>query len=160
MQRRSGPFPGTKSCITCPCLNQSPAREMDLPWLIQGICFTISKHCHLRLTNKHFFVAKTEGNGCHLGKQQCLPQWNCCHVKKKKNVIQSCPILRPHGLHSPWSSPGQSTRVSSLTLLQGIFPTQASSPGLPRCRRILYQLIHQGSCHVSSVLNTLSSALP
>ena len=93
MQRRSGPFPGTKSCIMCPCLNQSPAREMGLPWLIQGICFTISKHCHLRLTNKHFFVAKTEGNGCRLEKQQCLPQWNCCHVKKRKmllNRVRSC----------------------------------------------------------------------
>ena len=28
---------------------------------------------------------------------------------------------------------------------QGIFPTQGSNPGLPHCRRILYQLSHQGS---------------
>ena len=31
--------------------------------------------------------------------------------------------LQPHG-HSPWDSPGQNTGVSSLSLLQGIFPTQ------------------------------------
>ena len=31
------------------------------------------------------------------------------------------------------------------SLLQGIFPTQGSNPGLPHCRRILYQLSHQGS---------------
>ena len=53
--------------------------------------------------------------------------------------------LRPHGLYSPWNSPGQNTGVGSLSLLQGIFPTQGSNPGLPHCRRILYQLSHQGS---------------
>ena len=56
--------------------------------------------------------------------------------------------LRPHGLYSPWNSPGQNTGVGSLSILQGIFPTQGSSPGLPRCRRILYQLSHQGSLEV------------
>ena len=30
-------------------------------------------------------------------------------------------------------------------LLQGIFPTQGSNPGLPHCRWILYRLSHQGS---------------
>ena len=34
---------------------------------------------------------------------------------------------------------------SSLSLLQGIFPTQGSNPGLPQCRQILYQLSHKGS---------------
>ena len=47
-------------------------------------------------------------------------------------------------LVSPWNSPGQNTRVDSLSLLQGIFPTQGSNPGLPHCRQILYQLSHQG----------------
>ena len=50
-----------------------------------------------------------------------------------------------HGLYSPWDSPGQNTGVGSLSLLQGIFPTQGSNPGLPHCRRILSQLRHQGS---------------
>ena len=53
--------------------------------------------------------------------------------------------LRPHRLYSPWNSLVQSTGVGSLFLLQGIFPTQASNPGLPHCRRILYQLSHQRS---------------
>ena len=30
-----------------------------------------------------------------------------------------------------------------LSLLQGIFPTQGSNPGLPHCRQILYQLSHK-----------------
>ena len=53
--------------------------------------------------------------------------------------------LQPHGLYRPWSSLGQNTGVGSLSLLQGIFPTQRSNPGLPHCRRILYQLSHNGS---------------
>ena len=53
--------------------------------------------------------------------------------------------LRPHGLYSPRNSPGQNTGVGGLPLLQGIFPTQGSNPGLPHCRRILYQLGHKGS---------------
>ena len=40
---------------------------------------------------------------------------------------------------------GQNTGVGSFSLLQGIFPTQGSNPGLPHCRWILYQLSHQGS---------------
>ena len=42
--------------------------------------------------------------------------------------------LRPHGLYSPWNSPGQNTGVDSRSLLQGIFPTQGWNPGLPHCR--------------------------
>ena len=62
---------------------------------------------------------------------------------------ESCSVvsdsLRPHELYSPWNSPGQNTGVGSLSLLQGIFPTQGSNPGFPHCRRILYQLSHKGS---------------
>ena len=53
--------------------------------------------------------------------------------------------LRPHGLYSPWNSPGQNTGVGSLYLLQGIFLYQGLNPGLPYCRWILYQLSHKGS---------------
>ena len=53
--------------------------------------------------------------------------------------------LQPHGLYSPWNSPGQNTGVGSHSLLQGIFPTQGSNPGLPYCRQILYPLNHKGS---------------
>ena len=63
----------------------------------------------------------------------------------KVKVAQSCPTLWPHGLYSPWNSLGQNTGVGSLSLLQGIFPTQESNPGLLHCRWILYQLSHKGS---------------
>ena len=42
---------------------------------------------------------------------------------------------RPHGLYRSCNSPGQKTGVGSLSLLQGIFPTQGSNPGFPHCRR-------------------------
>ena len=48
-------------------------------------------------------------------------------------------------MDSSWYSSGQNTGVGSLSLLQGIFPTQRSNPGLPYCRQILYQLSHKGS---------------
>ena len=60
-------------------------------------------------------------------------------------VGQSCLTFYDPRLHSPWNSPGQNTGVGSLSLLQGIFPTQGSNPGLPYSRWILYQLSHQGS---------------
>ena len=47
--------------------------------------------------------------------------------------------------YSPWNSPGQNTRVGSLSLLQGIFSTHGSNPGLSHCRQIDYQLSHKGS---------------
>ena len=53
--------------------------------------------------------------------------------------------LRSHGLYSPWNFPGQNTGVGSLSLLQGIFPTQGLNSGLTHCRRILYHLSQQGS---------------
>ena len=61
-----------------------------------------------------------------------------------KVAVRSDSLLSP-GPYSSWNSPGQNTGVGSLSLLQGIFPTQGSNPGLPHGRWILYQLSHQGS---------------
>ena len=45
----------------------------------------------------------------------------------------------------PWDFPGKSAGVDCHFLLQGIFPTQESNPGLPHCRQMLYRLSHQGT---------------
>ena len=63
--------------------------------------------------------------------------------------------LQPHGLQPArllcaWESPGKNTGVGCHALLQGIFPTPGSNPGLPHCRRILYRLSHQGSPFIFS----------
>ena len=68
--------------------------------------------------------------------------------------------LRPHGLLParllcPWDSPGKNTAAGCHALLQGIFMTQGSNPGLPHCRWILYHLRYQGSpCswHITGIL--------
>ena len=66
-------------------------------------------------------------------------------------VTQFCPTLcdpmdpmEPARLLCPWNSPGKNTRVGGHSLLQEVFPTQGSNPGLLHCRQILYHLTHQG----------------
>ena len=49
---------------------------------------------------------------------------------------------KPTRFLCPWNDPGKSTGVGSHSLLQGIFPTQESNPGL---LQILYHLSHRGS---------------
>ena len=72
-----------------------------------------------------------------------------CFIHHHDHDCESCSVLSdslwPHGLNSPWNSLGQNTRVSSLSHLQGIFPTQGLNPSLPHCRWILYQLSHKGN---------------
>ena len=58
-------------------------------------------------------------------------------------------------------SPGQDTGVGSLSVLQGIFPTQGPNPGLLHCRRILYQLSHKGSPSMvnGNILNKIKESI-
>ena len=53
-------------------------------------------------------------------------------------------FVTPWTIH-PFNSPGENTGICTVSLLQGIFPTQGSNPGLPHCRWILYQLSHKRS---------------
>ena len=65
--------------------------------------------------------------------------------------------LQLHGLYNPWNSPGQNTEVGRPSLLQRIFPSQGSNPGLPHCGQLLSHLNHQRrQCFISS-LTTLTS---
>ena len=66
-------------------------------------------------------------------------KWRC----ESHSVVSDS--LRPHGLYNPWTFPDKNIGVGSLSLLQGIFPTQGSNPGLAHCWWILYQLSHKGS---------------
>jgi len=78
--------------------------------------------------------------------------------RESRSVVSDS--LRPRGLHSPWSSPGQNTGVGSLSLLQGSFPTQGSNPGLSHCRRVLYQLSRRGSRGIYSYTGSNISSRP
>ena len=68
---------------------------------------------------------------------------NTRHIVVTQSYLTLCNPM--DWLYSPWNSPGPNTGVGSLSLLHGIFLTQGSNPGLPHCRRILYQLSHKGS---------------
>ena len=66
--------------------------------------------------------------------------------------------LRHHGLQPPRllcprNSPGKDSAVHCHALLQGIFPTQGSNPGLLHCREILYQLSYHGSPYTCIPMN-------
>ena len=73
------------------------------------------------------------------------------YIKMLWVVAQSCPALDdPTDCSPPGSSvlgdaPDKNTGMSCYALLQGVFPTQGSKPGLPHCRWILYCLSYQGS---------------
>ena len=55
------------------------------------------------------------------------------------------PTLQADSLAAEPQGKPKNTGVDSLSLLQGIFPTQESNQGLLHCRRILYQLSYQGT---------------
>ena len=71
----------------------------------------------------------------------------CLWCSESESLSVVCSSLQPHQLHSPRNSPGQNIGVGSLSLLQGILPTQGSNPGLSHCRWrwALYRLSHKGS---------------
>ena len=98
-------------------------------------CYT-HLHSHLRGTRIPVFSHPRQS----LAQLVFLTFVTLMHIKVKSeshSVMSNS--LQPHGLSSPWNSPGQNTVVGSLSLLQGIFTTQKLNPGLPHCRQILYQ---------------------
>ena len=73
------------------------------------------------------------------------------HACMRAQLLQLCPTLydpmdcSPPGSSDHGDSTGRNTGMGCHALLQGIFPTQGSNPGLPHCRQILYHLSYQGS---------------
>ena len=81
-----------------------------------------------------------------------LPSASSCHpsmhvkVKSSSRVrLFATPWTVAYQAPGPWDFTGKSTGVGCHFLLQGIFPTQGSKPGLLHCRQTLYRLSHQGS---------------
>jgi len=68
-----------------------------------------------------------------------------CLVAQLRPTLCDTMDCSPPGSSVHRDSPGKNTGVGCHALLQGIFPTQGSNPGLSRCRQILYHLSHQGS---------------
>ena len=91
---------------------------------------TATKNQHSQINNKSINIKKKTS-------------WSYNSERESCSVVSD--TLQPHGLYCPWNSPGQIPGVGSLSLLQGIFPTQGSNPGLLHCRWVLYQLSHKGT---------------
>ena len=120
-------------------------------------CFS---HCTKKCRNYWLWFARMGKISSSIRSWEPLVKWYLIQMSEIQQTLyivflmsffffNSCSVmsdsLRPHGLYSPWNSPGQNTVVGSLSLLQGIFPTQGLNPGLLHCRQILYQLSHRGS---------------
>ena len=119
--------------------------------LLQSIFHTIAKVILLKwkalvfslcLSNLRWFPIRNVVQGSRIS--GCLPAscYSLCRwllVPESESESESCSVvsdsLWPRGLYSPWNSLGQNTGVGSLSLLQGIFPTQGLNPGLPPCRQ-------------------------
>ena len=128
------------------------------PWTSRLLCPWDSPGKNAGVTSHSVFQGIFPTQRSNLGLLHC--RQILCHLNHRKAVFkgiptwaisrlfglwsESCSVvsnsLRPCGLYSPWSSPGQNTEVGSLSLLQGIFPTPGSNPGLPHCR-----LSHKGN---------------
>ena len=134
----------TPSLFTFPSLNKSINFSVSASWSRkrQGLDTSLSGRLSCPSSS-------CNGADCFSG-NICTPTVLIPNVKVL--VAQPCSILcnpmdlmQPTRLLCPWDSPGKNTGVGCHALLQGIFPTQGSNPGLLHCRRILYRLSHQGS---------------
>ena len=106
---------------------------------------------HASLPSVILLVLPGEAHFLIIQNSQCLSGYMyvyMCVCARARLVAQSCPTLWPHipPCYSVYgNSPGKNTRVGCHVLLQGIFSTQGSNPGLLYCRQIIYHLSHQGS---------------
>ena len=108
-----------------------------------GFCFLVPEICCEEKCDTTWIFA-TFPSPISIFDFSTLMPWNL-HESESESFSVMSDSLQPHGLYSPWNSPGQNTGVGSCSLLQGIFPIQGLNPGIPHCRWILYQLSHQGS---------------
>ena len=109
-----------------------------------------SRRTWVHLSQKHWSHNELLNN--HWQKRLKSTQKDTLHPRQKGShnemmrcwwVAQSCSTLwdamdcRPPGSFVHGDSPGKNTGIGCHALLQGIFPTQGSNPGLSQCRQIL-----------------------
>ena len=109
------------------------------------------RHLAMRAQSPDHWTTREFPTDHTLKKTDFSPSKPFCYAILSRSVVSDS--LQPHGLYPtrllcPWDSPGKNTGVGCHALLQGIFPTQGSNPGLPHCRQILYHLSHQGNLSV------------
>ena len=112
--------PRTATCrLLCPWDWPSKSTEVGSHFLLQGIFPTQWSNSHLL----HWQADSLPLS--HLGKEE--RKWSCSVMS---HSLQHCG-LQTTRLLCPWDSPGKNTGVGCHFLLEGIFPTRGSYPGLP-----------------------------
>ena len=146
---------------SCPIVHQiiGIIRPYSWLWILQWSCKLAPAHLgHGPRTPREHYLRQSPVKERSFAESQVSSRQFQHAIGETKIWVMS-KSLRPHGLYSPRNSPGQNTRVDSLSLLgkpkntgqgslsllQWIFPTQESNWGLLHCRHILYQLSYQGS---------------
>ena len=119
-------------CFRCWSKKHSP-NSPPLTLICQAVLHSKRGHCSEKPTYPHeesrpltatrespCAAVKTQRRQSKTQKTQAcvFTQWKC----ESRSVMSDS--LWPHGLFSPWDSPGQNTGVGSRSLLQGVFPTQ------------------------------------
>ena len=103
---------------------------------MERACQKIEKE--IKVNPNHLFSVPAPSN-CSTSKLVIFNRW-------QRDVLSHSVVsyfLWPRGLYPirllcPWNSPGKNTGVGCHALLQGIFPTQGSNPGLSHCKQILF----------------------
>ena len=116
------------------------------PWTTSKQCWT--EGCPVRMENDlghpHEFTVLSQCTRAHslvTAHPSQYQQLISLGYESESHSVMS-DSLRLHGLYCPWNSSGQNIGVGSVSLLQGIFPTQGLNPSPLHCRQILYQLSH------------------
>ena len=104
--------------------NLDATEQLTLSYLIcaQIISFNYLQICRYRKKMVYVQIVHDFSNFRFIivPKKLVVFQLPCIHVSESCWVVSDS--LQPHGLYSPWNSPGQNTGVGSLSLLQGFFP--------------------------------------
>ena len=108
-----------------------------------------------------FFCLTSPLNQPFLQEATASFSWECavCLVTQLRLTLCDSMHCSLPGSSLHGDSPGKNTRVGCHALLQGIFPTEGSNPGLLHCRRILYQLSYPASLIENRIWKTESGHL-
>ena len=146
------------SFSTGPSNEYSGLISSRMDWLdllaVQGTLRSLLQHYNSKasiLWRSAFFIVQLSHPYMTTGKTKALTRWtfvgkvmslffNMLSAAARFNRVRLCATHRwqPTRLRHPWYSPGKNTGVGCHFLLQGIFPTQESNPGLLHFRQILY----------------------
>ena len=119
---------GEGSCPACTCCGR---RNPVVPQTVTNQPFWFYLLCISAFEDSRFLQPLSLSEDLKL---------SCVLMKVKVLVAQS--YLTLWTVTHPGNSPGKNTGVGNHSLLQGIFLSQGSNPGLPHCRQTLYRLNH------------------